>query len=217
MSCKGEQTALGKANTTPMTHTKKIQKTSFSQLKQFVFTLLKKRLPRDLHYHRPEHTRDVLAAAIRLGKKAKLNDHDMLLLKTAALFHDLGFIKGRKNNEEIGAALAQQHLPTFGYTQKEIGIIKRMILATTVPQRPKTKIEKLLCDADLDNFGRKDFFVKSELVRREEGKKKNKEWHQNILTFVSNHHYHSPEARALRNRQKQKNMKKLKKMLSKNV
>ena len=189
---------------------------SFTSVEKFVFDLLKRKLPKDLKYHRPEHTKDVLAAAIRLGKKANINEHDMLLLKTAALFHDLGFIKRKQNNESIGAKLAQQHLPQFGYGKNDILKIKRMILATTVPQKPRTQLDKLLCDADLDNLGRNDCFAKSELVRKELSLSKSSQWQKNLLVFLTKHRYHSPEAQRLRNTQKQKNIKRLKTLLKNN-
>jgi len=48
---------------------------------------------------------------------------------------------------------AEKELPDFGFNKEDIEIIKGMIMATKVPQKPHTLLEKIICDADLVYLG----------------------------------------------------------------
>ena len=48
-------------------------------------------------------------------------------------------------------------MPEFGYARKEIEIIAGMIRATIIPQQPKTKLECILADADVEYLGTNHF------------------------------------------------------------
>lgn len=185
----------------------------FLGAKKYVLSELKK-LPKSLCYHNLDHTKDVLRAVERLSKMEKIPEKKRVILKTAALFHDIGLSKKYNGHEVESIKIARKVLPNFNYTKKEIEIISGAIRSTQLPQKPKTKFDKILCDADLDNFGRKDFFMQTEKVRRELwsqgikiGKKK---WFENTLKLMENHRYFTASARKLRDKRKEKNMKKLK-------
>ena len=45
----------------------------------------------------------------------------------------------------------------LGTTHLGYDLFSQLILATKVPQKPKNKLEKIICDADLDYLGREDF------------------------------------------------------------
>ena len=86
-----------------------------------------------------------------------------------------------------------------------------------MPQKPKTKLEKIMCDADLDNFGRKDFFIQTELVKRELVKKgvkiSQKRWYEQTVKLLENHKYFTKASKKLRNKRKEKNIHKIKNIL----
>ena len=88
---------------------------------------------------------------------------------------------------------AQKFLPEYGYSKSQIEKISQLILATKVPQTPKNKLEKIICDADLDYLGREDFDNISDNFFRElkENKrlKSKKEWDQIQIKFIENHNY----------------------------
>ena len=65
-------------------------------------------MPANLHYHDLRHTTDVCAAVERLALMEGIEGDDIFLLKTAALYHDAGFVHQYANNEDIGADLAQE-------------------------------------------------------------------------------------------------------------
>ena len=105
----------------------------------------------------------------------------------------MGYIDQYENNEKIGAKYAQKFLPEYGYSKSQIEKISQLILATKVPQKPKNKLEKIICDADLDYLGREDFDNISDNFFRElkENKrlKSKKEWDQIQIKFMQKHNY----------------------------
>ena len=125
---------------------------------EYVRQILQSRLPAFLTYHNYFHTQDVTHAAMALAKEEGVtNENDLLLLKTAALFHDSGYIYNYENHEAEGCRIARAALPGFGYSEEQIQTICNMIMKTKLPSDPETLLEKLLCDADLDYLGRDDF------------------------------------------------------------
>lgn len=176
-----------------------------------------KELPADLLYHRAEHSLDVLQAAERLASAENIGGKDLDILKTAALFHDSGFIVQYRHNEQVACEIAIQALPEFGYTGKDIGIICGMIMATAIPQNPKTLLEQILCDADLDYLGRDDFESIAQTLRSElklHGREfSEEEWITFQLDFLDRHRYFTRNAKKMRDARKQENIAKLKKSL----
>jgi HD superfamily phosphodiesterase len=125
--------------------------------KAFILSLLKEGLPARLTYHCFEHTVDVHTSAITIGEEEGVTGDDMELLKTAALFHDSGYLLGTERHEFAGCSLVREHLPRFGYSVDQVETVCSMIMATEVPQRPIDALGEVLCDADLDYLGRPDF------------------------------------------------------------
>jgi uncharacterized protein len=126
--------------------------------KTFIINELKTKLSPNLTYHGVHHTLDVLAVTRALCATERVGRRDTLLLKTAALFHDAGFTRSVREHERHGCEIARTFLPQFGYQNADIETICGMIMATKVPQAPQTRLEAILCDADLDYLGRKDFY-----------------------------------------------------------
>ena len=168
-------------------------KFNFLKLKIFGIHFLKNHLSSNLYYHGPHHTLDVLQSLNQICFYEKVKPTDFFILKTAVLFHDMGYIDQYENNEIIGVKYAQKFLPEYGYSKIQIEKISELILATKVPQKPKNKLEKIICDADLDYLGREDFINISDNFFRElrENKilKSKKEWDQIQINFIEKHNY----------------------------
>jgi len=190
----------------------------FESVKELVLDKLNNELSSDLHYHSFEHTLDVLDAAIRLAEMEGVNGHDLDLLKTAVLFHDLGFIVAYYKHEEESVKLANEILPEFGYGKEDLLKIKGMIMTTEIPQAPSNLLEQIIADADLDYLGRDDVFMISQRLQYEwklRGMISDlKEWHEKQLSFMKNHTYHTSSAKSLRNDKKYKNIHELEKLLN---
>lgn len=168
------------------------------------------------NYHNPDHTLDpfygVIAMVNFYAEQEGVSEIERELLSIASAFHDTGFLEQDKNNEPIGARIAGEVLPEIGYTPQEIYIIQNGILATAVPTNPKSLLEMIICDADVDNLGRKDFFEKNELVRKELGIDDVLAWYKNSIKFLENHKYYTKSACRLRDKKKQENIELLKKL-----
>lgn len=119
---------------------------------------LEKRLDRTLFYHGTHHTLDVVHASAEIAAlEGVTGEESLALLRTAAFFHDSGFMATYQGHEEAGCALAREVLPGFGYNAMQIETVCGMIMATKIPQSPRNALERIICDADLDYLGRDDF------------------------------------------------------------
>lgn len=186
----------------------------FDSAQRYALERLRLELSPQLAYHSLWHTaEDVLPAAERLAALSNITDLNLILLQTAALYHDIGFIETREGHEVVSQRIATEVLPKFGYKIHQIKLIGGMILATRLPQSPHTLLESLLADADLDALGRTDFTPRNRVLRAEMAAfgidHTDDQWRQVQLTFVSNHRYFTAAARTLRNEQKQRNIESL--------
>jgi predicted metal-dependent HD superfamily phosphohydrolase len=144
-------------------------------------------------YHNLRHTLDVLVKAEEIGIAEELTPHELMLIKIAALYHDTGFAIGRKNHEEFSIQKFLESASDSNLSESEIDIISRCILATRMPQNPKSHMEKVICDADLDYLGRTDFFEIGDTLRKEmlyAGELLDESrWDDLQLNFLENHTY----------------------------
>ena len=165
----------------------------FLGVKQYVLDRLERELPTEYVYHSIEHTLDVLQASGEICENEGVEGKERLLVETAALLHDIGFIYGPTEHEERGCEIAEVILPSFGYRPDEIERICSMIRATKIPQSPKDHLEMILCDADLDYLGRGDFieignrlFSELQFLGRIEGKVA---WNRLQIAFLGAQRY----------------------------
>ncbi|AFK05132.1 metal-dependent phosphohydrolase HD sub domain-containing protein [Emticicia oligotrophica DSM 17448] len=191
-----------------------------SAVETYIFDKLRQNLSPTLFYHGINHTIDVVNAAQSIATNEGINDEILLkLIKTAALFHDLGFICSYRGHEHESCRIAQLILPQFGYTPEQIDIIIGMIMATKIPQSPKTILEKILADADLDYLGREDYEPTSELLFQElkqrEMLRSKEEWVKMQVDFLEKHQYWTKSSNELRNSTKYARLKSLKSLLNK--
>lgn len=173
-----------------------------------------KSLSPDLTYHCYDHTLDVLEQCIRIAEVEGVeNQHDLFLLKVAALYHDTGFLETYRNHESASCMIFLSESKKFGFTAEEKETVLKLIMVTQIPQQPKDILEKIICDADLDYLGRDDFFRIGDTLRVEFLKFQvvpdNDAWESLQLKFLKNHAYHTVSSQLLREPAKQKNISKL--------
>jgi uncharacterized protein len=190
----------------------------FERAKRYALERLEWELPPTLRYHSVAHTRDdVLPAVERLATLEGVVEEALLLLRTAALYHDIGFVEQYENNEAIGVRIAMQALPGFGYSPPHIQVIRGIIMATRLPQSPHMLLEEIMADADLDVLGREDFWLRNQALRTEVAAfgtpVSDEEWYSGQLKFMQNHSYFTQAARTLRAERKQKNIEAMKELL----
>lgn len=169
-------------------------------------------LDKRLYYHGRHHTfQDVLPNSELLARESNLSEEETLIVKTAALFHDTGFLDQYDKNEPFGCERAQKYLPTFGYSEEQIAQICECIMATQLPQSPKNLLSQIVCDADLGHLGTDLYFLRSESLFVELKRVKNlastsKKWHMSNIEFLKKHSYFSEAAKRLFHEGKMQNM-----------
>jgi predicted metal-dependent HD superfamily phosphohydrolase len=181
---------------------------TFIKLRRKALDMLLNGLSPQLTYHGIHHTLDVLEVCKQYLRREKIIGYEAHILKLAAAFHDVGFIKTYKQHEEAGCEISAKLMKEAGFDQAEIERVWRLIMATKVPQKPNNLLEQILCDADLDYLGREDFLPISQSLFVEL-KNHNlisnlKEWNKLQVRFLEKHYYHT--AYALKYRQKKKEL-----------
>jgi uncharacterized protein len=185
----------------------------FDRARQYALDRLASEIPARLCYHSLEHTRDSVVPAVeRLAALSGVEGEVLLLLRTAAYYHDLGWVvpAGNVPHELNGIRIARDVLPGFGYSPDQVQVITDMILATRLPQSPQNLAEQLLADADLDVLGREDFWDWNVKLRREMAGSghavSDEAWYVEQLNFLQSHQYWTPAAHQLRDGGKQKHL-----------
>lgn len=114
-----------------------------------------------LPYHSIKHTEDVVAAVERISGYYTLNELDYLAVKLGAWLHDVGYLfTSEEEHVQKSAELADAFLASKGALPELRARVEECILATHVPQEPKSLPAQILCDADLFHLGTKDFLLK---------------------------------------------------------
>ncbi len=179
----------------------------FTDIQEIILDKLEKELPDYLFYHNVKHTVDVVTEVELIGWGEGCSDEEILLLKTAGLFHDAGHTIAYDNHEFHSTVLAREFLPKFSYTKEHVDRICEIIMATKLPPKPTNLLEEIICDSDLDYLGRSDFIPVSNTLY-EELKAQNKigtlnDWNKIQVKFISGHQYFTNTARSLREVNKQ--------------
>jgi class 3 adenylate cyclase/predicted metal-dependent HD superfamily phosphohydrolase len=175
----------------------------FEHMKKDILNRIKALIPEEYVYHDIHHIMNVEKAAVRFARLEGIDDDSILLLQTAVLYHDAGFILQYENNENFSADLARANLPKFGYSQDQIDTIANIILSTGYNEEPVTILERIMCDADHDYLGRADYHNVAKKLRKELEnvgfKMSNIEWIDFQLSYLEGkHRYYTITAKNIR-------------------
>lgn len=185
----------------------------YQQVYDFLMPKLENELAPGLAYHNAAHTKTVIAAAEHLANAEGIAGEELVILKTAALFHDAGFLQQADGHEEISCIWAREYLPRYGYTYDHIEQICRIIMATRIPQTPVDHLGQILCDADLFYIGKTGYTVSAEKLFSEFSQrgivKTQAEWQLVQVEFLSGHKFFTPSAVAELEETKQEILKEL--------
>ena len=190
----------------------------FTDIQEIILDKLEMDLPGHLFYHNVKHTVDVVTEVELIGWAEGCTDEEILLLKTAALFHDAGHIVAYDNHEYYGTQIAKEMLPEYNYSSEQIDRICSIIMSTKLPPKPTNLLENIICDSDLDYLGRSDFVPVSNTLY-EELKAQNKmgslnDWNKMQVKFISGHQYFTKTARSLREVNKQQQIERIQSLIT---
>jgi uncharacterized protein len=183
----------------------------FEAARQYALNRLQRELAPSVTYHSLAHTRDEVApAADHFAVMEGVTGEDLLLLRTAALYHDIGFVEQHHDHEAGSIRIAASVLPGFGYSPAQVEAIVGIIQATRLPQEPHTLLEQIMADADLDILGQADYLPRNAVLREELAAvgqvMTDAQWYGLQLQFIRDHRYFTAAARSLRDAQKQVNI-----------
>lgn len=187
---------------------------NFERIYRDVMDRLTKKLPICYSYHDADHTQYVLDKAILIATEEKIDPDQLVLVKTAALYHDIGYLIGRINHEELGCQTAAQELKDFNYPEESIQLVCGMIESTKIPQRPKSHLDRIIADADLEYLGTDLFELGGKKLYNElkcfNPSLNEEEWIQIQISFLESHSYHTKFCIENREWKKQENLNRLK-------
>ncbi len=193
----------------------------YFKLKEYVTDKMSSSLPAYLTYHSLRHTENVIAAAEELAEAENVHGDDLIILKTAALFHDLGYIQDYYRHEETSCHYARRILPDFNYKSDQINLVCDLILSTRIPQTPTNFLAEILCDADLFYLGTTEYESRAAALfeenQRTQDLKSETEWLLTQVDFLNHHRYFTPTAQRVLNKQKEFNLLQLKERLTKSM
>ena len=107
-----------------------------------------------LYFHNIEHILSVYEHVELLAYMENVEDENILLLKTAALMHDIGYaVTYEIDIRDVSENIARQSLPEFKYKPKQIDKICELIRATYFNSIPKGILEEIMHDANHIYFG----------------------------------------------------------------
>jgi uncharacterized protein len=184
---------------------------NFEQARRYVLDRLARELSPLITYHSLAHTQDEVVPAVdEFAALESVTGEDLLLLRTAALYHDMGHVEQQHDHEAGSARIAATMLPSFGYAPTQIEMIIGIILATRLPQEPRTLPEQIMADADLSVLGQTDYLLRNAALREELAAfsqiMTDAQWYGSQLQFIRDHRYFTAAARSLCDAQKRINI-----------
>src|SRR6185503_15961213 len=87
---------------------------------EFVFNLLRERLPANHIYHNYTHTVEVVEKTEEISEGCNLSKEDTELILLAAWFHDTGFVEIYSGHEEKSKEIAERFLRENLYPEEKI-------------------------------------------------------------------------------------------------
>jgi len=172
----------------------------------------------NLYYHNINHIREVVEHSEIIANYLKISAEDKEILLIAAWFHDIYHVITHVNHEVKSAEIAEDFLLSENFPKYKIKKVVGCILATRVPQKPRTLLQKIICDADLFHAGTIEFTNRNALYKKEILAKINKkisdyDFIKQTLIFFDSHSFFTDYSKKFLNKQKQLNMNELKNLL----
>lgn len=167
------------------------------QAGRYIAELFNDKLSPDMVFHNFHHTSNVVRGVCDIGQHLGIAEENLEVLILAAWFHDSGHTIQYQNHEQMSIAIAKAWLKKKRYPATKIDAITSCITATMLPQNPKTRLEEIICDADLYHLGLPEYYHLQSLLREELRRVFKKqytdlEWMEENVLFLHKHQYFTP-------------------------
>jgi hypothetical protein len=190
----------------------------YKKIEAYVTGLFEQMLEPAFVFHNLEHTQNVVKRTKEIAGHYKLTEDEMLILFTAAWFHDTGHLFTEPSkHEEKGCEIMRKFMTGKVDDEKIIELIEGCIMSTKLPRNPTNLLQQIICDADTYHFGTKDFKNTNKKALEEEslrfGENDAAKFNEETMTMLGTHQFYTNYTKQLLNERKTKNMKKLQKKI----
>jgi hypothetical protein len=190
--------------------------TIYKRIEEHVRALFAEKYNPALVFHNLKHTETVVLRTKEIAGHYNLSENDMLVLFTAAWFHDTGHLFcDPVGHEEKSVEIMRSFMTANIVDENIIKNAEDCILSTRMPRNPVTLLQEIICDADTYHFGTREFKVTNKLAMQEiklrTGKLERFDFDKNTIKMLETHHFYTTYCKDLLSKTKQKNMKKQKK------
>lgn len=108
----------------------------------------------DREYHNINHSAEVAERALSIAKEESVSVNERRLIEIASWYHDIGYIFGPEDHEDVSSRIASQVLNSLNVPDIEIKRVVNAIKTTKVPQEYSEDIvSQIIGDADLVSLG----------------------------------------------------------------
>jgi uncharacterized protein len=168
----------------------------------YITDLLENRLPVTMTFHNLRHTREVFESVQQICSEEPLTPAECFIVQMAAVFHDSGYLFTYAGHEESSMGIAGSYLFREGLPATFVEEVVGCIAATKMPQNPINLKQKVICDADMNHFARKDYpqyaaRLRSEWENHYHKKFDTSAWMTSNLEVLSRHRYFTTYARTV--------------------
>ena len=175
---------------------------AFQDIKEAIIKQYNNILPEEMCFHNSEHTLRMLKRSEILALGEELTEEDILILKTAVLFLNYGYLFDYKNHIDKAVEEIRVLLPEYDYLYYQIEEICNLIKSLKQSDQKNDLKEKLIYDIYYEYFGASDFIELSYKLFNEEshykGNQKLLHWWQKQIKNVENHEFLTNTAKQLR-------------------
>lgn len=192
----------------------------YKKIEEYVTALFEQMHAPALVFHDLEHTQNVVKRTQEIAGHYKVTEEEMLILFTAAWFHDTGHLFTEPSKHEaMSCEIMRKFMKDHIEDEKIIEQVEECIMATKFPRNPKNLLQQIICDADTYHLGTKDFkntnkkaFEERSLRSGDDDKDK---FNKDTIEMLETHQFYTNYAKDLLSERKEKNMKKLGKKIAK--
>lgn len=182
--------------------------------------ILEKDLSLSLTYHNLDHTKKVVEVVEEIAQHSGVGEEDLYILKLAAWFHDVGYLKCYDNHEDESIQIAHKFLQAQKADAALIDKVSRLIQVTKLGTAPENLSEEIMKDADMFHLGSPQGLIHTDEIRKEWEHFKNERfsdeaWDKLNHKFYKGHTYYTAYAQEKFREQKNENIQSLKKRVKK--
>lgn len=167
-----------------------------TQVREHVEMLFSIYWTNDLIYHDILHTTVVVKRALKIASDYNLDDEQLMILTTAAWFHDTGQLLVTPEVHEIRSCeLMSVFLDDKNISSGLVKSIGQCIMATALSRQPAGTLDMILRDADTYNLGTRSFRLTDKLVKQEltlRNALPQGDWDLSTLRLLKNHRFYTP-------------------------